>query len=215
MKRLRFCFDVVSPHAHLAFERLPQVLEGLSVEVRYQPVLFAGCSSTGANKGPAEIAPKKAWTFRQVGWPRGTTASRSTCRLSIRSTTRAAAPGAFAARRCRRHAEPAHLRELLFQHVWTGGHDANDPVWQDASAREAAAPARSGRRRREGRTPRRDRRCRGARDLRRADGRGRRQGVLGPRRPRCSPPHLRGDAWFDGPAWTPPRRCRQAMQRRP
>ena len=37
MKHLRFCFDVVSPYAYLAFERLPQALAGLSVEVSYQP----------------------------------------------------------------------------------------------------------------------------------------------------------------------------------
>ena len=41
MKRVSFFFDVVSPYAYLAFERLPQALEGLSVEVVYRPLLFA------------------------------------------------------------------------------------------------------------------------------------------------------------------------------
>lgn len=68
MKHLRFHFDVVSPYAYLAFERLPQALEGLSVEVRYQPVLLAGLLSHWGQKGPAEIAPKRDWTYRQVLW---------------------------------------------------------------------------------------------------------------------------------------------------
>ena len=68
MKHLRFHFDVVSPYAYLAFERLPQALEGLSVEVSYRPLLFAGLLQNWGNKGPAEIEPKRAWTFRQVAW---------------------------------------------------------------------------------------------------------------------------------------------------
>ena len=42
MKQLVFSFDPVSPYAYLAFEHLPQALEGLSCTVRYQPVLLAG-----------------------------------------------------------------------------------------------------------------------------------------------------------------------------
>ena len=40
MKQLTFWFDPISPFAYLAFERLPQALEGLSVDVRYQPCLL-------------------------------------------------------------------------------------------------------------------------------------------------------------------------------
>ena len=68
MRHLRFSFDVVSPYAYLAFERLPQALEGLSFEVSYQPVLFAGLLQHWGTKGPAEIEPKRAWTYRQVAW---------------------------------------------------------------------------------------------------------------------------------------------------
>ncbi len=42
MKHLVFWFDPVSPYAYLAFEQLPQALEGLSYRVDYQPILFAG-----------------------------------------------------------------------------------------------------------------------------------------------------------------------------
>ena len=66
MKHLVFHFDVISPFAYLAFERLPQALEGISHSVDYQPVLFAGLLAHWGQKGPAEIEPKRAWTFRHV-----------------------------------------------------------------------------------------------------------------------------------------------------
>ena len=40
MKRIVFYFDVISPFAYLAFEHLPQALEGLSYSVAYRPVLL-------------------------------------------------------------------------------------------------------------------------------------------------------------------------------
>jgi 2-hydroxychromene-2-carboxylate isomerase len=61
-------FDPVSPYAYLGFERLPQALEGLSVEVRYHPVLFAAMLKHWGHKGPAEVEPKRAWTYRHVCW---------------------------------------------------------------------------------------------------------------------------------------------------
>ena len=42
MKRVIFWLDVISPFAHLAFERLPQALEGCSVEVEYRPQKTSG-----------------------------------------------------------------------------------------------------------------------------------------------------------------------------
>ena len=54
MKRIEFWFDVISPFAYLAFERLPQVLEGCNYAVEYRPVLFAGLLRHWGQKGPAE-----------------------------------------------------------------------------------------------------------------------------------------------------------------
>jgi 2-hydroxychromene-2-carboxylate isomerase len=68
MKPITFWFDPVSPYAYLAFERLPQALEGCSYAVEYRPVLFAAMLRHWGHKGPAEIEPKRAWTFRQVAW---------------------------------------------------------------------------------------------------------------------------------------------------
>lgn len=39
MKPLTFRFDVILPYAYLAFERLPQTLDGLPVTTQYRPVL--------------------------------------------------------------------------------------------------------------------------------------------------------------------------------
>ena len=68
LHRLSLWFDPISPYAHLAFEHLPQALEGLSVVVDYKPVLFGALLKHHDHKGPAEIEPKRAWTFRQVAW---------------------------------------------------------------------------------------------------------------------------------------------------
>ena len=135
MKRLTFWFDVVSPYAYLAFERLPQALEGLSHEVEYKPVLFAGLLKQWGQKGPAEIEPKRAWTFRQVHWlahrhgiPMVTPRLHPFNPLPLLRLLLAAGPN-------RRSAE------TVFRHVWRGeGADAVDPV-RLAALRETLAPA--------------------------------------------------------------------------
>jgi 2-hydroxychromene-2-carboxylate isomerase len=68
MTPITFHFDVISPFAYLAFEHLPEALEGVSHVVEYRPVLFAGLLKAHGHKGPAEIEPKREWTFRQVEW---------------------------------------------------------------------------------------------------------------------------------------------------
>ena len=68
MKFIDFWFDPISPYAYLAFERMPEVLQGLTYSVRYRPVLFGALLKHWSHKGPAEIEPKRAWTYRQVLW---------------------------------------------------------------------------------------------------------------------------------------------------
>ena len=120
MKRIAFHFDVVSPFAYLAFERLPQALEGCSYEVEYRPVLFAGLLQHWGQKGPAEIEPKRAWTFRHVHWlahqhgiAMDTPAVHPFNPLPLLRLALACGPN-------------RRVVEAVFRHVWIGGHDAND-----------------------------------------------------------------------------------------
>ena len=126
MKHLNFWFDPISPYAHLAFERLPQVLEGVSHSVTYRPVLFAGLLAHWGQKGPAEIEPKRAWTFRQVHW--------LAHRHGIEFQTPAQHPfNPLAHLRLLLACAPAggtpnrRACEAVLRHVWHGGADANDP----------------------------------------------------------------------------------------
>ena len=68
MKQITFYFDFISPYAYLAFEALPQALQGISHQVHYQPILFAGLLKHHGQLGPAEIAGKRDWTYQQVQW---------------------------------------------------------------------------------------------------------------------------------------------------
>src|SRR4051812_50215923 len=68
MKTITFWLDFISPYAYLAFEQLPQALEGISHSVEYRPVLFAALLKHHGQLGPAEIAGKREWTYRQVLW---------------------------------------------------------------------------------------------------------------------------------------------------
>ena len=141
MMLLRFWFDPVSPYAYLAFERLPQVLAGLSYCVEYRPVLFAGLLQHWGHKGPAEIEPKRAWTFRQVQW--------LALRYDIALQTPLQHPfNPIALLRltlaCARAGEAPNRRvvEAVFRHVWCGnGAEANDPARLEA-LRQMLAPGR-------------------------------------------------------------------------
>ena len=68
MKQLTFYFDLISPYAYLAFHQLPLALQGLSYQVRYQPVLFGGLLQHHGQLGPVEVVGKREWTYRQSLW---------------------------------------------------------------------------------------------------------------------------------------------------
>lgn len=132
MKRLVFWFDPVSPFAYLAFERLPQALQGCSYAVEYRPVLFAAMLKHWGQKGPAEIEPKRAWTFRQVHWlahqwgiPIDTPAMHPFNPLPLLRLVQAAGPN-------------RRTVEAVLRHAWRGGADANDPQRLAALAAQLA-----------------------------------------------------------------------------
>jgi 2-hydroxychromene-2-carboxylate isomerase len=128
MQRVIFDLDVVSPYAYLAFERLPSALEGVSHHVEYRPVLFAGLLKHFGNTAPVDVAPKKAWLFRQCAWiaERDGVDFRpptphpfnplALLRLLVASVPAGGQPNRRAV-------------ELAMRHVWArDGGDANDPA---------------------------------------------------------------------------------------
>ena len=62
-------FDFISPFAYLQSERLATLAP--AIRVRYRPVLFAGLLEAHGQKGPAEIAEKRIFTYRFVVWQAG------------------------------------------------------------------------------------------------------------------------------------------------
>lgn len=125
MKHITFYLDFISPYAYLAFERLPEVLEGLSYSVSYQPVLFAAMLKHHGQLGPAEIAPKRDWTYRQVLWLAHSQGLELQMPASHPFNPLALLRLAVA---CGAQGEPnRYVVETLFRHVWRGGAEAADP----------------------------------------------------------------------------------------
>ena len=141
MTEIDFHFDVISPYAWLAFDRLPQALVGLNLVVHYQPLLFAGLLGHWGQKGPAEIEPKRAWTYRQVAWlahQQGTPLQLPRPHpfnpLPLQRLALACAPAGGRPNR--------QVVQTLFRHVWCRGcADPNQPAALAALA-QALAPQR-------------------------------------------------------------------------
>jgi len=130
VKQVTFYLDFISPFSYLAFEKLPEALLGLSYGIDYKPVLFAGLLKHHGQLGPAEIVPKRDWTFRQVLWlahshgvPMQMPAAHPfnplpLLRLALACGGPDAALGRGLANR--------YVCETIFRHVWRGGADAID-----------------------------------------------------------------------------------------
>jgi 2-hydroxychromene-2-carboxylate isomerase len=66
MRSVTWYFDFISPYAYFSLHTLERL--GGEVELHYQPVLLAGLLSHWGQKGPAEIPPKRIWTYRSCVW---------------------------------------------------------------------------------------------------------------------------------------------------
>jgi 2-hydroxychromene-2-carboxylate isomerase len=126
MHQIDFYLDFVSPYAYLAFEQLPQALLDHSYQVRYRPLLFAGLLKHHGQRGPAEIEPKRDWTYRQVLWlarsldidlqlPKAHPFNPlALLRLAVACGDDEGLPNRY-------------VTETIFHHVWRGGGDATEP----------------------------------------------------------------------------------------
>lgn len=66
MREADWYFDFVSPFSYLQAQRLAALPGDLNVTLR--PVLFAGLLNHWGSKGPAEVPPKRLFTYRHVQW---------------------------------------------------------------------------------------------------------------------------------------------------
>ena len=139
MKQITFYLDFISPYACLAFEQLPQALQGLSYSVDYKPLLFAGLLKHHGQLGPAEIQPKRDWTYRQVLW----LAARHGIELQMpQAHPFNPLPLLRLALACGNAGKiNRFVAETVFRHVWRGGADAGD-VSRLAGLTQILAPAR-------------------------------------------------------------------------
>jgi 2-hydroxychromene-2-carboxylate isomerase len=212
---LTFWFDVISPYAWLAFDRLPQALEGNSYSVRYQPLVFAGLLKTWGQKGPAEIGPKRAWTYRHVSW----LAHQQGTQLQVPQPHpfNPLALQRLALACCAAGSTPNRwVVETLFRHVWCrDGADPNEPQALAALA-GTLAPQRD---------PAGDQ---VKQELRAATDAAAASGVFGVPTIACRgrlfwgldalpmlAAALREDPWFDGPEWDAAGRQPEGIQRGP
>lgn len=132
MRSVTWYFDFVSPYAYFSLHTLERL--GGGVELRYQPILLAGLLGHWGQKGPAEIPPKRTWTYRSCVWwakqndvPFRVPAVHPFnplpyLRLSIASGN-----------------SPAAVR-TIFDGLWTSGVDPGDPAAVASAAASVGIP---------------------------------------------------------------------------
>ena len=138
MKHITCYLDFISPYAYLAFETLPQALQGLSYRVSYKPILLAALLKHHGQLGPAEIPGKREWTYRQVLW----LAHLHGVELQLPSSHPFNPLGLLRlAVACGRDGlANRYVCETIFRHVWRGGADAADAQRLQELNRQLAPP---------------------------------------------------------------------------
>lgn len=133
MRRIDWYFDFVSPYAYLCLHRLGELPS--DIEIAYRPVLFAGLLSHWGQKGPAEIVPKRRYTYRSTHW--------QAKRQSVPFRYPAAHP--FNPLQHLRLAIAAgsapQAVHKIFDSIWTGGGDATEPAAFAALAKDIGVEA--------------------------------------------------------------------------
>ena len=126
--KVSWLFDVISPYCYLSLPQLPKLPAG--VEVELVPVLFAGLLNHHGQMGPAEIAPKRRFTYRFIVWRART--------MGLALTVPPAHP--FNPLSALRLVIAAGAREqavrTAFDFVWGQGRDVSDPAVLADLARE-------------------------------------------------------------------------------
>lgn len=125
MQTIDFYLDFVSPYAYLAFQALPQALEGTSYQVVYKPVVLGAIFKEQGIATPADNPSKHGWIKRHTEWlakAQGDTsfAWPQTHPFSSIGLSRLALA-------CSRNGSINRFTaESIFKHVWQSGGDALD-----------------------------------------------------------------------------------------
>lgn len=138
MKTAEWYFDFVSPYSYFQAMRLPALAALASWQAR--PVLFGALLGHWGTLGPAELAPKRQWTYEQCLWiarrerlpfrmPREHPFNPlPLLRLALVFATEGTVPLAIVSR--------------LFAFVWQEGHVPGDPgPWQTLLGELGVDPA--------------------------------------------------------------------------
>jgi 2-hydroxychromene-2-carboxylate isomerase len=127
-------FDFISPFAYLQSQVLGR-FEG-RLAIRPVPVLFAGLLGHWGHKGPAEIAAKRRFTYRQVQWlaERHGIALRFPPQHPFNPVRALRLAVALDAR--------AEAVQEIFRFIWAEGRDINRPQeWAELTGRLGVADA--------------------------------------------------------------------------
>jgi len=132
MRPVIWYFDFVSPFAYLCLHRLKELPE--DVKIDYRPVLFAGLLKHWGQRGPAELAPKRRYTYRWCHW--------WAQRLGIPFRFPAGHPfnPLHHLRLCIAAGATPEAIKRIFAAIWTDGGEATDPKRFDALCRELGVP---------------------------------------------------------------------------
>jgi 2-hydroxychromene-2-carboxylate isomerase len=130
--RVTWYFDPISPYAWLAWNGLGALPVGTVVQP--QPVLFAGLLKHWGHKGPAEIAPKRLWTYRACQW------QADQAGIAFRMPAAHPFNSLPWLRLCIAAGNTPQAIQAVFEAIWTTAADPADPALLGAVAARLGVP---------------------------------------------------------------------------
>ena len=118
MKNLDWYFDFISPFSYLQNAVLGRVAEHATI--RRRPLFFGGLLNHWGHLGPAEIPPKRVWTFRHCVW------LAAQAGIPIRLPTMHPFNPLPLLRLSIAKGDDAAIVDRLFRFVWVEGHVPTD-----------------------------------------------------------------------------------------
>lgn len=135
-RSLRFYFDFISPYAYLGWPQVKALAGRHGLVLQPVPVLFAAFLDSFGHKGPAEIEPKRLYTFKHVlrlahdlGVPLRPPPAHPFNPLLALRVAEAATP----------EQRPAVI-DVLYDRTWSTGEGVTDPEAVSAALDAAGLP---------------------------------------------------------------------------